>query len=230
MFLAKKFIGGIIDLLVFLFIYLFFIFLQPPPRRPFNFAESHESEEEKQFRKVFQQLAGDDMEVSPNELMNILNKVVGKRNLRTDGFSIESCRSMVAVMDSDSTGKLGFHEFKYLWNNIKRWQVSYSQSEELPPAFKLQLYKLIIRRYSDEHGDMDFDNFIGCLVRLDAMCSESLPTLDKDNNGSIDLDIKEVKHFIYSISEEVWFLSAEKGEKTSKIHIVSHSAALFHQI
>ena len=37
-----------------------------------------------------------------------------------------------------------------------------------------QLYQLIIRRYSDEKGDMDFDNFIGCLVRLDAMCSESL--------------------------------------------------------
>ena len=37
-----------------------------------------------------------------------------------------------------------------------------------------QLYKLIIRRYSDEHGNMDFDNFVGCLVRLDAMCSESL--------------------------------------------------------
>lgn len=75
--------------------------------------------------------------------------------LKTDGFSMESCRSMVAVMDvsfirllgelsfflegylvqihlffcltnfsqSDSTGKLGFEEFKYLWNNIKRWQV-----------------------------------------------------------------------------------------------------------
>lgn len=72
------------------------------------------------------------MEVSPNELMNILNKIVTKRewcvcvylyydvcsicfmmpmlivsalcvnvdgNLKTDGFSIESCRSMVAVMD-----------------------------------------------------------------------------------------------------------------------------------
>lgn len=36
-----------------------------------------------------------------------------------------------------------------------------------------QLYKLIIRRYSDEHGDMDFDNFVGCLVRLDSMISES---------------------------------------------------------
>lgn len=41
------------------------------------------------------------------------------------------CSSLVSVFDlwpdclqSDSTGKLGFHEFKYLWNNIKRWQVS----------------------------------------------------------------------------------------------------------
>lgn len=28
------------------------------------------------------------------------------------------------VLQSDSTGKLGFHEFKHLWNNIKKWQVS----------------------------------------------------------------------------------------------------------
>ena len=98
--------------------------------------------------------------------------LISDGDLKTDGFSIESCRSMVAVMDvsflswpvcgggqgpgcdltkcgksegvwilsestvsvrflltltllqSDSTGKLGFHEFKHLWNNIKKWQVS----------------------------------------------------------------------------------------------------------
>lgn len=33
-----------------------------------------------------------------------------------------------------------------------------------------QLFQMIIRRYSDENGNMDFDNYIGCLVRLDAMC------------------------------------------------------------
>lgn len=33
-----------------------------------------------------------------------------------------------------------------------------------------QLFRMIIRRYSDEDGNMDFDNYIGCLVRLDAMC------------------------------------------------------------
>lgn len=181
------------------------------------------------------------------------------------------CSSLVSVFDlwpdclqSDSTGKLGFHEFKYLWNNIKRWQVSSrlgdvykkestdvnavksnlasslwcvflcclfvccllsagylyvpwcrwfrcdlrSRAAESLQGCRLetlmcvclnnrgrhpeceqclqlsvcvcagfplndQLFKLIIRRYSDEHGNMDFDNFVGCLVRLDAMCSES---------------------------------------------------------
>ncbi|KAK1899556.1 Calpain small subunit 1 [Dissostichus eleginoides] len=148
------------------------------------------------------------MEVSPKELMNILNRIIGKHGgLKTDGFSIESCRSMVAVMDSDSTGKLGFHEFKYMWNNIKKWQFIYLKfdtdgsgtisSDELPKAFTAagfplnkQLFTLIVRRYSDEHGSMDFDNFIGCLVRLDAMC-RAFKTLDKDNSGCIDLDIKE---------------------------------------
>ncbi|KAM6933983.1 calpain small subunit 1-like [Xenentodon cancila] len=208
MYLAKNFIGGIIKIVSDIDPAQFKPSDPPPPRRPLNFTEAHENDEEKRFRKVFQQLAGEDMEVSPTELQNILNKVISKHGgLKTDGFSIESCRSMVAVMDSDSTGKLGFHEFKYLWNNIKKWQSIYLShdtdssgvidSNELQGAFKAagfplneQLYKLIIRRYSDEKGDMDFDNFIGCLVRLDAMC-RAFKTLDKDNSGSINVDIKE---------------------------------------
>ena len=55
------------------------------------------------------------MVVSAIKLMNILNKVVTRHpDLKTDGFGIDTCRSMVAVMDSDTTGKLGFDEFKYL--------------------------------------------------------------------------------------------------------------------
>lgn len=37
-----------------------------------------------------------------------------------------------------------------------------------------QLFQLMVRRYSDEQGNMDFDNYIGCLVRLDAMCRKWL--------------------------------------------------------
>uniref|UniRef100_A0A3Q3H3A6 Calpain, small subunit 1 a n=1 Tax=Labrus bergylta TaxID=56723 RepID=A0A3Q3H3A6_9LABR len=191
MFFAKQFLSGVINVVSNIDPAQFVPSEPPPPRRPAVFAEAHESDEEKQFRRVFQQLAGEDMEVSPNELMNILNRIVSKRgDLKTDGFSIESCRSMVAVMDSDSTGKLGFHEFKQLWNNIKKWQEIYKSydadgsgvigADELPKAFTAagfplndQLFHMIIRRYSDEGGNMDFDNYIGCLVRLDAMCLAS---------------------------------------------------------
>ncbi|MEQ2223422.1 hypothetical protein ILYODFUR_036630, partial [Ilyodon furcidens] len=100
MFFLKKVVGGIVDVVSNIDPNQFVPANPPPPRGPVAYAERHESDEEQQFRRVFQQLAGDDMEVSPNELMNILNKIISKHgDLKTDGFSIESCRSMVAVMD-----------------------------------------------------------------------------------------------------------------------------------
>nr|XP_023823846.1 calpain small subunit 1-like isoform X2 [Salvelinus alpinus] len=170
MFLAKRLIGGILDVVSNIDPAAFVPSDPPAPRRPLAYAEQSESDEERQFRKVFQQLAGDDME-------------------------------------SDSTGKLGFHEFKHLWNNIKKWQGVYKTydtdgsgvigADELPNAFRVagfrlndQLFQMIIRRYSEENGDLDFDNYIGCLVRLDAMC-RAFNTLDKDNNGTIKVNVQE---------------------------------------
>ncbi|KAI5098966.1 calpain small subunit 1, partial [Silurus meridionalis] len=210
MFAIKGIVGGLINVVSNIDPGMFTPSAPPPTRRPISTvqAAANESDEDRQFRKVFQQLAGDDMEVSPNELMDILNKILTKHaDLKTDGFSIESCRSMVAVMDCDSSGKLGFTEFKYLWNNIKRWQNIYKtydadrsgtiSATELPGAFNAagfplnqQLLQMIVRRYSDENGDMDFDNYIGCLVRLDAMC-RAFKTLDKDNDGQVKVNIKE---------------------------------------
>uniref|UniRef100_A0A8C3URR6 EF-hand domain-containing protein n=1 Tax=Catharus ustulatus TaxID=91951 RepID=A0A8C3URR6_CATUS len=90
-------------------------------------------------------------------------------DLKTDGFGLDTCRSMVAVMDSDTTGKLGFEEFKYLWNNIKKWQCVYKQfdsdrsgtigPQELPGAFQAAGRKL---------GEIwDFLGFGGGLVFWD---------------------------------------------------------------
>ena len=110
-------------------------------------------------------------------------------------------------MDSDTTGKLSFKEFKYLWNNIKKWQAIYKQFNadrsgtigisELSGAFEAagfhlneHLYNMIIRRYSDEGGNMDFDNFISCPVRVDAMFC-AFKSLDKDNIGQIQVNIQE---------------------------------------
>nr|ADN07477.1 calpain, small subunit 2 [Microtus ochrogaster] len=180
----------------------------PPQQRHFTTVEASESEEVRRFRQQFAQLAGPDMEVGASDLKNILNKVLAKhKDLKTDGFSLDTCRSIVAVMDSDTTGKLGFEEFKYLWNNIKKWQCVFKQydsdhsgvlrSSQLHGAvqaagFQLneQLYLMVVRRYADEDGSMNFNNFISCLVRLDAMF-RSFKSLDRDADGQIQVSLRE---------------------------------------
>ncbi|XP_036087177.1 calpain small subunit 2 [Rousettus aegyptiacus] len=180
----------------------------PPTQQHFTNVEASESEEVRRFRQQFAQLAGPDMEVGATMLMNILNKVLSKhKDLKTDGFSLDTCRSIVSVMDNDTNGKLGFEEFKYLWNNLKKWQCVYKQydreysgslkSSQLREAlqaagFQLneQLYQMIVRRYTDEDGSMDFNNFISCLVRLDAMF-RAFKSLDRDADGLIQVSIQE---------------------------------------
>lgn len=191
---------------------------EPPPAPTANIyqQEASENDEQRQFRRLFKQLAGEDMEVSPVELQNVLNKVVAKhQDLKTDGFSIDTCRSMVAVMDSDGTGKLGFEEFKYLWNNIKKWQCIYKQYDteksgfipatSMPAAvqaagFQLneQLHQLLVRRYADDKGNVNFDSFISSLVRMDCMF-RAFKALDREGNGQVQVRLPDwLKMTIYS--------------------------------
>ncbi|KAG7251438.1 hypothetical protein CRUP_021860, partial [Coryphaenoides rupestris] len=74
------------------------------------------------FRGLFTKLAGDDMEISSVELRTILNKIVSKRtDIKTDGFSIETCRVMVNLLDDSGNGKLGLGEFATLWKKVQKY-------------------------------------------------------------------------------------------------------------
>lgn len=44
-------------------------------------------------------------------------------NAESHGFSKEICRSMVAMLDADHSGKLEMEEFKLLFNDVVRWKV-----------------------------------------------------------------------------------------------------------
>ncbi|XP_058843257.1 calpain-3 isoform X9 [Acipenser ruthenus] len=167
-----------------------------------------ESEEDKQFRTIFKQIAGDDMQITAHELKNVLNRVVSKhKDLKTDGFRLESCRSMIALMDTDGTGRLNLQEFHHLWNKIKQWQGTFKHydadqsgtisSYEMRNAvndagFRLnnQLYDIITMRYADEKMNIDFDSFICCLVRLEGMF-RAFQAFDKDGDGVIKLSVLE---------------------------------------
>uniref|UniRef100_A0A6Q2X4J2 Calpain-3 n=1 Tax=Esox lucius TaxID=8010 RepID=A0A6Q2X4J2_ESOLU len=130
------------------------------------------------------------------------------KELNTEGFSLESCRSMIALMDMDGTGRLNLQEFRHLWNKIKQWQGifqhynsdqagsinSYEMRNAVNDAgFRLnnQLYDIITMRYANEGMNIDFDSFISCLVRLEAMF-RAFQAFDQDGEGTIRLSVLEV--------------------------------------
>uniref|UniRef100_A0A5F9CZX8 Calpain-3 n=1 Tax=Oryctolagus cuniculus TaxID=9986 RepID=A0A5F9CZX8_RABIT len=178
----------------------------PPQPLPGN--TDQENEEQQQFRNIFKQIAGDDMEICADELKNVLNTVVHKhQDLKTQGFTLESCRSMIALMDTDGSGRLNLQEFHHLWKKIKAWQKIFKRydtdhsgtinSYEMRNAVKdagfhlnSQLYDIITMRYADKHMNIDFDSFICCFIRLEGMF-RAFHAFDKDGDGVIKLNVLE---------------------------------------
>uniref|UniRef100_A0A667X9N9 Calpain-1 catalytic subunit n=1 Tax=Myripristis murdjan TaxID=586833 RepID=A0A667X9N9_9TELE len=168
-----------------------------------------ESQIDAGFKSLFRQLAGPDMEISVTELQTILNRIISKhKDLKTDGFSKEACRSMINLMDTDGSGKLGLTEFHVLWEKIKRYLTVFRQfdldksgtmsSYEMRMAldsagFKLtnHLFQLIILRYTEQDLSVDFDNFVTCLVRLETMF-KTFKQMDQDADGVISLNFFQV--------------------------------------
>nr|XP_036878593.1 calpain-2 catalytic subunit [Manis javanica] len=127
------------------------------------------------------------------------------QDIKSDGFSIETCKIMVDMLDSDGSGKLGLREFHILWMKIQKYQKiyreidvdrsgtmnSYEMRKALEEAgFKLpcQLHQIIVARFADDQLIIDFDNFVRCLVRLETLF-RIFKQLDPENTGTIELDL-----------------------------------------
>uniref|UniRef100_A0A8B9HAM3 Calpain-1 catalytic subunit n=1 Tax=Astyanax mexicanus TaxID=7994 RepID=A0A8B9HAM3_ASTMX len=135
-------------------------------------------------------LGSQDMEIDVPKLQMILNRVISKhKDLKTDGFGKEACRCMISLMDTSGRGRLGLTDFHVLWEKIKRYLTifrefdldksgtmsSYEMRLALESAgFKLtnNLFQLIILRYAKPDLNVDFDNFVTCLIRLESMFKE----------------------------------------------------------
>uniref|UniRef100_A0A672LR68 Calpain-2 catalytic subunit-like n=1 Tax=Sinocyclocheilus grahami TaxID=75366 RepID=A0A672LR68_SINGR len=157
------------------------------------------------FRGMFVKLAGADMEISATELTTILNKIIAKRtDIKTDGFSLETCRIMVNLMDDSGNGKLGLGEFATLWKKIQRylkslwWHIIIFTFVLFPLlGFTLNntIFQLLVARYAETDMTLDFDNYVACLMRLEMMF-RVFKRLDPHQSGFIELDFQQVCHAI----------------------------------
>ncbi|CAJ0966938.1 unnamed protein product [Ranitomeya imitator] len=137
-------------------------------------------------------------------------EMVWDKDLRTKGFSVESCRSMVNLMDKDGNGKLGMVEFNVLWNKIKNYLTVFRKFDmdksgsmnayEMRLAvefagFKLSnvLHELIITRYAEPDLAVDFDSFVCCLIRLETMF-RFFQGMDTDKDGVINFTLFTVSY------------------------------------
>ncbi|XP_023254149.1 calpain-1 catalytic subunit-like [Seriola lalandi dorsalis] len=62
--------------------------------------------------------------------------------------------------------------------------------EEAGFSLNNPLHQVLVARYSEPDLTVDFDNFVGCLVRLETMFN-TFNTLDKDDSGTVELNIME---------------------------------------
>ncbi|KAF2882526.1 hypothetical protein ILUMI_23640 [Ignelater luminosus] len=146
---------------------------------------SEEKQETDQVREFFLRLAGEDLEVDWRELKDILDYAM-RNESNNKGFSKDVCRSMVAMLDSDRSGKLGYEEFKSLWIDIRNWKMVFKLYDkdnsgalsgfELRQALNSAGYRLnnhilniLMHRYGNRNSELNFDDFIMCSVKLKTM-------------------------------------------------------------
>ncbi|KAF2974261.1 hypothetical protein EK904_006574 [Melospiza melodia maxima] len=137
-----------------------------------------------------------DLAISAEELEYVLNAVLKKtKNIKFKNLSLISCRNIISLMDTNGYGKLEFSEFKVFWEKLKKWISIFLQfdfdksgsmsSYELRGALKAAGYQLnnyllqlIVLRYSDEQFQIEFDDFLNCLIRLENASREYLLPLE----------------------------------------------------
>ncbi|XP_029962118.1 calpain-2 catalytic subunit-like [Salarias fasciatus] len=170
--------------------------------------EVSESDVDPYFKKIFKQIAGDDMEVSVFELVKILNNIVSHRSdLKTDGFSLETGRLIISLLDKDESAKLGLMEFHLLWNKIQRYLKIFKNHDsdnsgtmsthEMRGAasqagFQVNstVLQAIVSRYADAQYAIDFDSFVACLIKLE-MLFRMFKVLERGDSGKIELDLQQ---------------------------------------
>uniref|UniRef100_A0A3Q3X1P9 Uncharacterized protein n=1 Tax=Mola mola TaxID=94237 RepID=A0A3Q3X1P9_MOLML len=145
----------------------------PPPSLP-----EEETDEEKFLRRLFEQLAGEVRKTSLTEIQ------------------------------VDNSGMLEFQEFKVFWEKLKKWIMLFlsfdtdrsgkMSSYELRIALKAagmqlnnKLLQLIALRFADANYDIDFDDYLTCIVRLENMF-RVFKAMDKFKRGSANMNFMQV--------------------------------------
>ncbi|XP_073682927.1 calpain-1 catalytic subunit-like [Garra rufa] len=137
--------------------------------------------------QLFSKYADKYGEVDAEGLQKLLNEnLYAGHSQKTRGFSLDLCKSMVALMDLSVTGRLSEFECLRLWNRavflkdiFYAKDVSHTGSlslNELQNALRVagfilsdSMLNLMALRYGASNGEITLENFIVLVLRMDCM-------------------------------------------------------------
>ncbi|CAL9686267.1 unnamed protein product [Knipowitschia caucasica] len=137
-------------------------------------------------KQIFLQHCDTCGEVNAEEIQKLLNEIILEGYTKSGIFSIDACRSLVALMDNSITGKLNFEEFFRLWNKALQYKEIFCRTDvsqtrslslrELRNALSLSgtkvsdsMLNLMALRYGASSGHMSLESFISLSLRLECM-------------------------------------------------------------
>ncbi|KAJ8394520.1 hypothetical protein AAFF_G00045300 [Aldrovandia affinis] len=147
----------------------------------------------------FTAIAGQDGEIDAEELQRCLTQSGFSGSYSP--FSLETCRIMIAMLDRDMTGKMGFNEFKELFVALNGWKQNFMmfdqdrsgtvEPHEMAQAISSMGYRIspqagnaIVKRYS-RGGRIFFDEYVACCVKLRAL-TDNFRRRDAMQHGTVN--------------------------------------------
>ncbi|XP_060128944.1 calpain-13 isoform X2 [Zootoca vivipara] len=155
------------------------------------------------YENIFLRYANQAPYLDASQLQGILNEIVQKDLMASwgsgDGFSFDSCRSLLALMDANANGRLTLQEFEKLWRNLYKYKDIFEREDENNSGF---LYISNLRKVTEEEGlfiddttlqlmtvrygdslmRVNFPDFVCCMVRLETM-AKAFRNLSADGRG-----------------------------------------------
>ncbi|XP_029930451.1 calpain-1 catalytic subunit-like [Myripristis murdjan] len=137
-------------------------------------------------RLVFSEHADQYEEVDAEQLQKLLNGKILHGDLKAGGFSLDACRSMVALMDTSTTGKLNSYEFLRLWKKVVAYKdiffytdadrtgtlsLSELRNAIMTSGIKVndEMLNLLALRYGDATQHLTLETFISTMIRMACM-------------------------------------------------------------
>ncbi|XP_031758475.1 LOW QUALITY PROTEIN: calpain-8 [Xenopus tropicalis] len=163
---------------------------------------------ESEIGDILTELEQQKMEMSAEELRINLSRILSKRkDIKSDGFSLTTCKEMINLFDTDLTGKLSYKEFRPLWIKLVKYTKIFKSADndrsesieahEMRNALQQAGFNLnnkiqeaIVQRYITNGLSISFDSFIACLIRLETLF-KMFELLKTNENGALSLSLSE---------------------------------------